>query len=140
MSVTREKSQLMSASEIDRTLVRLAHEILERSSDGKDHVKILDFGVAGIQGETGSAHVPLTETGKMLGTPWYMSPEQCFGQPADCRTDIYQLGCLFYELLTAGKPFEGSTAFDIEVANLCYAAKERKQGISSFVARKSEQS
>jgi tetratricopeptide (TPR) repeat protein/uncharacterized RDD family membrane protein YckC len=90
-----------------------ANIILERSSDGRDHVKILDFGIAGIQGETGSAHVPLTETGKMLGTPWYMSPEQCFGQPADCRTDIYQLGCLFYELLAGGKPFEGSTAFDI---------------------------
>lgn len=97
----------------------VAHRDLKPSNlilteiDGQERVKILDFGLARAFDQSESSHIPLTETGEMLGTPWYMSPEQCFGQPTDARTDVYQLGCLFYELLTARKPFDGKTAFDV---------------------------
>jgi tetratricopeptide (TPR) repeat protein/uncharacterized RDD family membrane protein YckC len=87
--------------------------ILEPTADGQEEVRIVDFGIARVLEQTGNAHMPLTETNEMLGTPWYMSPEQCFGKLSDRRTDIYQLGCLLYELLSGKKPFEGSTAFEV---------------------------
>jgi tetratricopeptide (TPR) repeat protein/uncharacterized RDD family membrane protein YckC len=87
--------------------------ILVNAEEGEDRVKILDFGIARALEQVASGHIPLTETGELLGTPWYMSPEQCFGQLTDRRTDVYQLGCFLYELLTGKKPFEGTNAFDI---------------------------
>jgi serine/threonine protein kinase len=62
-----------------------------------------DFGIAKTF-ET-EATAQLTGTGVRLGTPEYMSPEQCQGKPVDTRTDIYSLGIVFYELITGHKPF-----------------------------------
>jgi serine/threonine protein kinase len=67
-------------------------------------VKVLDFGIAKMLNE-----VPLVVTrgDRAIGTPCYMAPEQWFGKgPADARTDIYSLGCVFFELLTGRPPFE----------------------------------
>ena len=52
----------------------------------------------------------LTITGEVLGTPYYISPEQGRGQPADFRSDIYSAGIMLYELLTGEKPFTGLTS------------------------------
>jgi len=79
----------------------------------KEHVQIVDFGIARALEQSRCAHVPLTETGEMIGTPWYMSPEQCFGQIVDARSDVYQVGCLLYELLTGKPPFDGATSFEV---------------------------
>jgi serine/threonine-protein kinase len=68
--------------------------------DGK--VKITDFGLA-----TGMGQKDLLEDGTILGTPWYVSPEQAQGQPADGRSDLYSLGVTFYQMLTGERPFEG---------------------------------
>jgi serine/threonine protein kinase len=70
---------------------------------------IMDFGLAW---KVGSEDARLTKTGAILGTPAYMSPEQFSGDAAaiDPRCDIYSLGVIFYELLTARRPYEGSTA------------------------------
>ena len=68
-------------------------------SDG--HVKIVDFGVARIGNES------VTRTGQVVGTIQYMSPEQINGAPVDCRTDIFSLGVVLYELLTYTLPFQG---------------------------------
>lgn len=87
--------------------------IILSENGGTEKVQILDFGIARILEQTNSAHVPMTETSEMLGTPWYMSPEACFGQIADQRSDIYQLGCIFCELLTGRKAFEGVNAFEV---------------------------
>jgi serine/threonine protein kinase len=70
-------------------------------------VKVLDFGIAKLNGTSGgwmvSAH---TRTGSLLGTPLYMSPEQCRGAGhVDHRTDIYSLGCLAYHAVTGQRPF-----------------------------------
>lgn len=71
--------------------------------------KIVDFGLAKAH-EFGSQK--LTRTGEVLGSPIYMSPEQCRGEIVDERSDIYSMGTLMYEVLTGGPPFCGTTIFD----------------------------
>jgi tRNA A-37 threonylcarbamoyl transferase component Bud32/tetratricopeptide (TPR) repeat protein len=66
-------------------------------------VKIMDFGLARLSGSE------MTTTGMVMGTPHYMSPEQVKGQKADARSDIFALGCLFYELLAGRKPFDAES-------------------------------
>ena len=64
--------------------------------------KVADFGIVK-QGDSG-----LTQTGSVLGTPSYMSPEQCAGQNIDARSDLFALGIVAYELLAGEKPFQGN--------------------------------
>jgi Tol biopolymer transport system component len=79
-------------------------------------VKVLDFGLAkafgGDGGQDLSLAPTLSEEGRILGTPSYMSPEQARGKPVDKRTDIWAFGCLLYELLTAKQAFHGETFSD----------------------------
>lgn len=67
-------------------------------------VKVVDFGLA-----RGDA-LDLTKKGSIIGTPLYMSPEQARGETADHRSDIYSLGCVFYEMLAGSPPFGESSA------------------------------
>ncbi|MBU6451016.1 MAG: serine/threonine protein kinase [Cyanobacteria bacterium REEB67] len=75
-----------------------------------DNVKIVDFGLAKLTAIESSQH--LTKTGTIVGTPLYMSPEQCRGLELDIRSDIYSLGCMFYATLTGHLPIHGATALD----------------------------
>jgi serine/threonine-protein kinase len=77
----------------------------EPTNPGSEHIKVLDFGIAKLQSNVNSQHVK-TRTGSLMGTPIYMSPEQCLGtKDIDWRSDIYSLGAILYEMLTGQPPF-----------------------------------
>ena len=75
--------------------------------DARGVVRLMDFGIAKTSEETGTGS--LTVTGAVMGTPEYMSPEQCRGEKIDARSDIYSLGVVDYELFTGQVPFRGDT-------------------------------
>jgi len=84
----------------------------------KNFTKILDFGIAKLTGDGGTSSSK-TRTGLVIGTPTYMSPEQCEGKGLiDARSDIYSLGVVMYELLTGRVPFPGEGFGEILVAHL----------------------
>ena len=75
-------------------------------------VKLLDFGLAKLtEPEADSADRPISQLGKVVGTPSYMSPEQAAGKQVDWRTDIFSFGCVFYQMVTGRAAFEEDTAF-----------------------------
>lgn len=79
------------------------------TADGR--VKVLDFGLARIEThETGADAETQTEDGTLLGTPGYMSPEQVRGIPAGPASDIFQLGCVLYEMASRRRAFPGQSA------------------------------
>ncbi len=75
----------------------------------KGEVKLADFGLA----REVESDSDISQTGQVLGTPYYMSPEQCDGRPVDGRADIYSLGATFYYLVTGVKPFTGDTPYQV---------------------------
>lgn len=79
--------------------------ILLQNKPDPDFVKVLDFGLSFMDGSPETTGQKLTNTGCVLGTPQYLSPEQCQGRRADARSDIYALGCIIYEMLCGQTPF-----------------------------------
>lgn len=80
--------------------------MLESGPDGKELVRIIDFGLAKLMPGYGLPAQKLTEAGFAIGTCHYMSPEQCTGVSVDHRADIYSTGCILYHALTGHPPFE----------------------------------
>jgi serine/threonine-protein kinase len=78
--------------------------MVHRRRDGSEHVKVLDFGLAKLRQPDESSSIT---TGKqVLGTPYYMSPEQVRGEALDSRADVYSLGATLYRTLTGAPPFQ----------------------------------
>ncbi|HEX6042920.1 MAG TPA: protein kinase [Pyrinomonadaceae bacterium] len=69
-----------------------------------ESVRVVDFGLAKLLADAESAH-----KGAVVGTPFYMSPEQCMGEPLDTRSDVYSLGAMFYEMVSGKRPFGAET-------------------------------
>ncbi|MCU0621273.1 MAG: serine/threonine protein kinase, partial [Gemmatimonadales bacterium] len=102
------------------------------------HALVADFGIARAVDLAGRDHATLTTEG-ILGTPVYMSPEQCRGEERlDGRSDVYSLGCVLYEVLCGQPPFEAATPQAVSLAH-CHAALTplagRRPGLPADVAR-----
>lgn len=76
--------------------------------DAEGHAVVTDFGIASAR-----FHARLTATGRAMGTPHYMSPEQAMGKLLDGRSDVYALGVLLYEMLAGDPPFDGPDAYSV---------------------------
>lgn len=94
--------------------------MLSEDAKGKT-VKLLDLGIAKRLG-TGSGTSSITVG--LVGTPKYMSPEQCMGKPCDARSDIYSLCCVMYEAVSGHPPFEGETQAQVLYKHINEAAAE----------------
>jgi eukaryotic-like serine/threonine-protein kinase len=109
----------------------------------KGHAKVLDFGLAKLLTPTESDQtMSLLETKGVAGTPLYMSPEQVYGKPLDVRTDLWSLGCIYYETVTGQTPFRGTSTLELfraitekEPASLNELRPEAPSQSGSIVAR-----
>jgi serine/threonine-protein kinase len=89
-----------------------------------DKVKVVDFGTARFLEDSGRLQT-LTQTGEVVGSLPYMSPEQCTGRALDARSDLYSMGCLMYEVLTGEPPFAGATQFELMTQHLQTKPRQR---------------
>ena len=81
--------------------------VVPPSHEGDEETaKVVDFGLAKVRGVAGAT--ALTQTGAVIGTLYYMSPEQCGGEELDARADVYSLGAMLYEMLTGTPPFRAN--------------------------------
>lgn len=95
-------------------------------TEGRDlaRVKVADFGIAKA---AATAHLDLTATGTLLGTPKYLSPEQVQGQEPDARADLYSLGVVLFEMLAGQAPFKASTEMATALAHVQQAPPPLRQ-------------
>ena len=89
--------------------IKPSNILMAIDENGEETAKIADFGIAKPSPSERALNPSLTHTGSILGSPAYMSPEQCMGTATDERTDIYSLGCVMYETLTGRSPFAADT-------------------------------
>ncbi len=86
--------------------------VVTAGRDGKERVKVCDFGIAKIAEDEGRS-TAITKDGYVCGTPEYMAPEQARGEPIDSRVDIYAAGVMLYQLLTGKVPFTADSALGV---------------------------
>lgn len=87
--------------------------VLVTRNGGSEIVKLVDFGIARVESSLHRETMNLTQTGDIIGSPHYMSPEQCLGFGLDQRSDVYSIGCILYELLIGSPPFRGANPVEI---------------------------
>lgn len=101
-----------------------------KSEDEIPRIKVLDFGIAKLMTDTEMNQ--LTQQGMIVGTPYYMSPEQCRSEELDARSDIYSLGIILYEMLTGQVPFIATTPVGVVLKHANEAPKPLRELRSSI--------
>jgi serine/threonine-protein kinase len=96
--------------------VKPENVMIVRGKDDTDVAKVLDFGLAKLR--EGAELNDVTSQGAIVGTPYFMAPEQIRGEAVDARTDIYALGALMYRALTGHYPFNGPTPMSVFTKHL----------------------
>ena len=112
LSIGQQVAEAISAAHENGVVHRdLKPGNIKITPEGK--VKVLDFGLAkASSSQDKNQGTAVTQPGRVIGTPAYMSPEQARGKSTDHRTDIWSFGCIMYEMMTGHIPFEGETATD----------------------------
>ncbi|MBI3654023.1 MAG: protein kinase [Acidobacteria bacterium] len=91
--------------------------VLPSEAEGEpETIKVVDFGIAKLRDLSSNNH--LTQTGIVMGTPYYMSPEQCRGESLDARSDVYSLAATLYEMIAGNPPFTAPTATGVVAKHL----------------------
>jgi eukaryotic-like serine/threonine-protein kinase len=111
-----------------------ANIFIVQSADRPAVVKVLDFGIAKLAAESLEDDEPKTLTliGAMIGTPRYMSPEQCDGAELTPAADVYSLGVILYEMLTGVVPFSGSTPLAIAIKHSSEPPRPPREFLASI--------
>lgn len=112
--IARALAAAHAAGVVHRDL-KPANVFLVRDEDAGFVAKLIDFGIAKLMDDPGAHR---TATGAMMGTAYYMSPEQGRGRPVDARTDIYAFGVLIHVALTGKKPFTGESVMDVVMKHI----------------------
>jgi len=118
--------------------VKPSNIIISTAADGKQVVKLIDFGLAKL---VGFSVQKLTQTNTAVGSVMYMSPEQCSAKKVDARSDIYSVGCLLYQCFAGGPPFSADNAVAVmflqtnEPVEKCPGWTALPEAVQSIIAR-----
>lgn len=114
-----------------------ANIFIVQRKDAPPFVKVLDFGIAKLAAEAlddDDPQVTLTQVGAMIGTPRYMSPEQCDGAPLTPAADVYSLGIILYEMLTGTTPFNGTSSLAIAIKHSSQPPRRPREFVATIPA------
>jgi serine/threonine protein kinase len=111
-----------------------ANILVTQKADVPTVVKVLDFGIAKLAADSLEDDEPknLTQVGAMIGTPRYMSPEQCTGLELTPAADVYSLGVILYEMLTGNVPFSGTTPLAIALKHASDPPQNPREIVASI--------
>jgi len=126
--LTRSMAEALEAAHAKGIVHRdLKPENVFVQAEPPDTAKLVDFGIAKLAGDFRAGQVHQTRSGAMMGTPLYMSPEQCRDSAnIDHRTDLYSLGCVMFEMLTGRPPFVHDALGDLVVAHMTTPAPDAR--------------
>ncbi len=109
-----------------------ANIMIESNIDGSKFAKVVDFGIARLASAADQESATTETAGKIMGTPAYMSPEQCRGVDVDGRTDLYAVGCVIYELVSGERPFKANTSQGMIVAHVVEDPMPPRQKVTNL--------